>query len=112
MQAELAAPPSAPARIAISPLAGSTAPQAWMIRLRVPLPHRVHVLVGDRRRRDRRLQVERDEHRLDAGVGEVLEDLVLGLADPLPVPVLGERLDVRALAGDPLLRAGIAVQVE
>jgi len=38
--------------------------------LRVPLPHRVDVVVADRLRPDGRFEVERDEQRLDAGVGE------------------------------------------
>jgi hypothetical protein len=47
------------------------------------------------------LEVERDQHRLDAVVGEVLDDLFLGARHPLALPVLRERLDVRALAADP-----------
>src|SRR5262249_587969 len=55
---------------------------------------------------------EGDEQGLDAGVGEILDDLVLGLRDPAPLPVLRQRLDVRTLSGDPLAGAGIAMQVD
>ena len=50
--------------------------------------------------------------RLDAGVGEILQDRVFGLADPIAIPVLRKRLDVRPLAIDPLLRAGITMQID
>src|SRR5258708_7077436 len=75
------------------------------------LPHGVHIFVSHRRRLDCRLEIERDEAGLHARFGEFLQHLVLGLADPFALPVLGERRDVRPLARDPLLRAGIAVQV-
>src|SRR5712691_1310937 len=68
--------------------------------LGMPLPHSMNVFIGARRRRDRRLEVERHHH------------LLLLPGDPAAVPVLGERLDVGALAGDPLFGAGIAVQID
>src|SRR5258706_11231694 len=76
------------------------------------LPHGVHIFVRHRRRLDCRLEIERDEAGLHARFGEFLQHLVLGLADPLALPVLGERRDVRPLARDPLLGAGIAVQID
>src|SRR5437660_1597964 len=45
-------------------------------------------------------------------VGKILDHLVLRLRRPRAVPVLAERLDERALGGDPLLRAGIAVKID
>src|SRR4051812_38405178 len=79
--------------------------------LRMPLPHRVDVIVADGLGADRALEIQRDEAGLDAGVCEFLQHLVFGFAGPLALPVLGERFDVGPLARDPLLRAGIAVQV-
>src|SRR6266568_9443514 len=80
--------------------------------LGMPLPHSMNVFIGARRRRDRRLEVEHHQHRLDPRVGEVSDHLLLLPGDPAAVPVLGERLDVGALAGDPLFGAGIAVQID
>src|SRR5207245_5966587 len=48
----------------------------------------------------------------DPRVGEIPDHLFLPLGDPAAVPVLGELLDVGALAGDPLPRAGVAVQID
>src|SRR5207248_10673617 len=79
--------------------------------LRMALPHRVHVVVAHRLRADGALEIERDEARLDASVGELADYLLLGLAYPVALPVLRERFDVRTLARDPFLRAGIAVQI-
>ena len=58
-----------------------------------------------------KLWIERDQAGFDAGLGEVPQHFVLGLSDPLALPVFRERFDIRALARDPLLRARIAVQV-
>src|SRR5712691_6231906 len=80
--------------------------------LGMPLPHSMNVFIGARRRRDRRLEVERHQHRLDSRIGEIPDHLFLLPGDPAAVPVLGERLDVGALAGDPLFGAGIAVQID
>src|SRR5258707_3000058 len=80
--------------------------------LGMPLPHSMNVLIGARGRRDRRLEVERHQHRFDPRVGEVPDHLFLLLGDPAAVPVLGERLDIGTLAGDPLPCAGIAVKID
>src|SRR5262249_47899769 len=75
-------------------------------------PHRVDVLVGARRRADRGLEIERDQAGLDPGVGELLHHLGLGLGHPGALPVLGQRLDVGALAVDPGLGSRVAVQID
>src|SRR5678815_3781084 len=75
------------------------------------LPHGMDVLVGHRGSLDGGFEIERDQQSLDAVVGEVLDDLFLGARHPFALPVLRERLDVRALAADPFRGAGIAVQV-
>src|SRR5258708_34627361 len=80
--------------------------------LRMALPHGVHVLVGDGRRLDRRFQIERHQQRFDPGVREFADNVVLGLRGPAAIPVFGERVHVRALARDPFLGAGVAVQID
>src|SRR5205807_933560 len=72
--------------------------------LRMPLPHSLHVVVADGLGADRALEIQRDQTRLDARVGEFLQYLVFGLADPLALPVLGEGFDVWPLARNPFLR--------
>src|SRR5437773_6570862 len=76
------------------------------------LPHGVHVFVGDGRRLDRRFQIERHQQRLDAGVGEVFQDLLFGLRRPAAAPVFRQRLDVGSLASDPFPGSRIAVKID
>ena len=71
-----------------------------------------HVLVGARRGGRGRLDVEGHEHGLHVRVGEVLDDLVLALGGPRPIPVLGQRLHVGPLGRDPRLGVRIAVEID
>src|SRR5579875_1058533 len=74
--------------------------------------HLLDVLVAARRRTGRSLQIQRHQHRLDAGLLELRDHLVILLPGPLAIPVLGERLDVRPLAFNPGFSVGVAMQVD
>jgi len=55
---------------------------------------------------NRRFEIERDQHRLDAGIGEVLHDGGFFFRYPAAAPVFRQRVDVGLLARDPLFGVG------
>src|SRR5687767_12583769 len=65
---------------------------AWMI-----VAHPGDVLVGTRRRAGDRFDIKSDEHRLDTGLLELLDDFGFFLPCPSTVPILCQRFDVGAL---------------
>src|SRR3974390_1761133 len=75
------------------------------------LLHCGNKIVRTRRRSDGRLEIERHENRLDARSRKFLDDFFLFFRHPGAIPVLGERVDVGLLAGDPLARVWIAMNV-
>ena len=78
----------------------------------VALLHGVHVVVGAWRRVHGRLEIERDEHRLDARCREIRDDVRFFFRHPAAAPILRKRIDVRLLARNPLRRIRIAMEID
>ena len=79
--------------------------------IRVALLHRRNEIVRTRRRSDGRFEIQRHQNGLDASVGELPDHRLFGLRRPRSVPVFGQCVDVRLLAGDPLPRVGVTMKI-
>ncbi len=78
----------------------------------VALLHRGDKIVRTRRGADRRLQVESHQNCFDSGGDEFLHNFRFRFRRPGAVPVFGQRIDIRLLAGDPFARVRIAMNVD
>src|SRR5580704_7969233 len=76
------------------------------------LLHGRHEIIRAWRSAHDRLEIKRDKNCFHAGAGEVVDYLFFALGCPRPIPILGQRVNIRLLARDPLFRIGITMNVD